>query len=75
MGTHVVYCSACDRQVRVVYPEAPQVGGAGGPEVDPAGVCLDYCSSDCTGTMCALFDLPPAQMLVKLRERGMIPEA
>jgi hypothetical protein len=74
METHVVYCSACDREVRVVYAHEP-AETAGGPEVDPTGVCVDYCSHSCTGTMCSLFEVPPAEMLVKLRQSGRAPDA
>jgi hypothetical protein len=39
--------------------------------VDPTGVCVDYCNSSCTGSMCALFDHPPAEMLRRLRSSGL----
>lgn len=74
METHVVYCSACDREVRVVYTHEPEES-AGGREVDPTGVCADYCGHACTGTMCSLFERPPAEMLARLRQSGLAPEA
>jgi hypothetical protein len=75
METHVVYCSACDREVKVVFEDKPEAPDVAGPTVDPSGVCVDYCSDACTGSMCALFDLPPAEMREKLRESGLIPDA
>jgi hypothetical protein len=74
MEAHVVYCSACDREVRVVYespPREPVIAGS----VDASGLCLDYCARKCTGSLCSLFDLPPAIMLDRLRGSGPIPEA
>jgi hypothetical protein len=75
METHVIYCSACDREVKVVYPMTPEPTDSAGRAVDPSGICMDYCSKSCTGSLCALFSLPPAQMLEKLLESGLIPEA
>jgi hypothetical protein len=75
METHVVYCSACDRNVTVVYQEEPQAPDTAGPAVDPSGVCVDYTTDACTGSTCALFDLPPQEMLVKLKNSGLAPEA
>jgi len=75
METHVVYCSACDREVKVVFEKPPAAPDAAGPEVDPSGVCVDFCSDACTGSMCALFDLPPAEMREKLVRIGIVPRA
>jgi hypothetical protein len=75
METHVVYCSACDREVRVAFEAEPRSPDVAGPEVDPSGICVDYTTEACTGSMCALFDLPPQEMLVKLRKSGLVPEA
>ncbi len=71
MQAHTVYCSACDREVRVVFTAPPRDLGPAGGEVDPAGICMDYSSKACTGSMCALFDLPPAEMLAKLQASGV----
>jgi hypothetical protein len=73
MQTHVLYCSACDREVRVVFP-AEGSQNAPETEIDPDGICLDYCGEACTGTMCSLFTLPPREMLVKLKESGLLPD-
>lgn len=75
MEKHVVYCSACDREVEVVFEATPELPDAAGPAVDPSGICVDYCSDACTGSMCALFDLPPTEMLERLRRSGLVPGA
>lgn len=67
MSTHVIYCSACDREVPVFFEGEPRPLEPAGPEVDPSGICLAYCSEQCTGSQCALFDLPPAKMAAKLK--------
>jgi hypothetical protein len=74
METHVVYCSACDRNVEVLSQGDPPSPDTAGPEVDPSGICIDYSTAACTGSMCALFDLPPAEMLVKLQQSGREPK-
>jgi hypothetical protein len=73
MESHNVYCSACDREVQVRFPQPPGQSAAGS-EVDPSGVCVDYCSDACTGSMCPLFDLPPADMLEKLKSSDLRPQ-
>jgi hypothetical protein len=66
MRTKVMYCSACDREVRVSLEES--AGTAGGGAVSGGeGVCFDYRNALCTGSMCPLFDLPPAVMRERLR--------
>lgn len=67
MEFHELYCSACDRQVRVVYP-GPRRESDGGSEIDATGICFDYCSNACTGTLCSLFDQPPEEMRERLKQ-------
>jgi hypothetical protein len=65
-NTHLAYCSACDRQVRVVLQPGHQ-GEAGGPVLDASSVvCLEHGES-CTGEFCPLFGVPTAQMRENLR--------
>jgi hypothetical protein len=73
MESHNVYCSACDREVKVLFTRPPEQSSAAS-EVDPNGVCVDYCSDACTGSMCPLFELPPAEMLAKLKIAGLRAE-
>jgi hypothetical protein len=71
METHVVFCSACDRDVHVAFTAPPRALGRAGGEVDPSGICLDYSAQACTGSTCALFDLPPAEIAAKLQHSGL----
>lgn len=61
METQIAYCSACDRQVRVIADAAagawPETGSP-----DPHHlVCLEY-GKGCTGSFCPVFQLPVEQM-------------
>ena len=69
MEYQTVYCSGCDRNVRVAVVHEPEAGKA----VDPtAFVCLD-CGSRCTGSLCPLFEITPAQMRANLERSGLAP--
>lgn len=64
MKVRTAYCSACDRNVRVLLEEGREPRPA--PGEDPHDlVCLEYGES-CTGDMCPLFKVPTEQMRVKL---------
>lgn len=71
METHVAYCAALDRDVRVFL--RPLLCDEMEPDVAyvPGLVCLEH-AEDCTGMLCPLFyrpeDLPPA-LLDRLRAR------
>lgn len=71
MDVRMAYCSACDRNVRVVHK--PGVDSAGKPAAASDLVCLEYGES-CTGDLCPLFDIPSEQMRKNLdrprEERG-----
>jgi hypothetical protein len=69
MQPNVVYCSACDREVRVFFT-TPSPSADVTRHVAPIGVCFDYSAAACTGSMCALFQVPPSEMLVKLKNTG-----
>ena len=81
MSTHTIYCSACDREVQVMnLPGTPLEGGGREVPVAPAAACLSH-GQLCTGTMCPLFEVPPAVMADRLaavrdaRQAPPIPEA
>lgn len=72
MEVRTAYCSACDRNVKVVVkPEAAT--GSGPRPFDPSDLaCLEY-GEMCTGDMCPLFDVPTDQMrenLNRLQEQS-----
>jgi hypothetical protein len=66
MKVRMAYCSACDRNVRVVVkPEALEQDP--NEVTDPGDlVCLEH-GEKCTGDMCPLFDVPSKQMRENLR--------
>jgi hypothetical protein len=57
METHLAYCSALDREVRVYL--RPVLHDETDPAVHetPALICLEH-AEDCLGICCPLFDLP-----------------
>jgi hypothetical protein len=68
METHLAYCSACDREVRVAL--APDYEPEPGKPIPPeAMVCLDH-GEVCTGALCPLFGVPPKEMKEKLERSG-----
>jgi hypothetical protein len=75
METHVVYCSACDRDVRLVFTATPRVRADAGAQVDPTGICLDHSADRCTGSMCALLDQPTDVLLRSLNSCPPVPRA
>ena len=69
METHLAYCSACDREVEVTLkPDYTPVPGE--PIPLDALVCLAH-GDTCTGALCPLFGLPPAEMKEKLEQSGL----
>lgn len=63
-GTHMAYCSACDRQVEVTLkPDFEPKPGK--PIPTDAMVCLAHGES-CTGALCPLFGVPPEEMKSRL---------
>lgn len=64
MEIRTAYCSACDRNVRVVMK--PRAADAEGPPDASDLICLEYGES-CTGDMCPLFDVPSEQMKENLK--------
>lgn len=65
MDPTIVYCSACDRNVKVL-PTAPVGDASASRSLTPVGVCLEYCADRCTGSMCAVFQVPTAEIQMKL---------
>jgi len=69
MEIHWAYCSACDRQVRVMVKPGTALDGP----FDPSSVvCLEY-GDRCTGALCPLFAVPSEQMKKNLEESGLVP--
>lgn len=63
MDVRTAYCSACDREIRVVA--APGVEPDAVIPADPHElVCLEF-GEACTGDMCPLFSVPTREMKEK----------
>ena len=68
MKAKTMFCSACDRDVRVVLTAEPTAEGQA-PLPDTEFICLEI-GDRCTGALCPVFSLPPAAMKVKLARGG-----
>ncbi len=69
MNTHIAYCSACDRDVRIALPDEPVFDGQANL-ADPEIVCLEI-GEGCTGHLCPIGAQPPAVMKVRLVKSGL----
>ena len=69
MDTRIVYCSGCDRNVRVAQLPFPDLATATDPT---AFVCLE-CGDHCTGAMCVVTSRTPAEMREALLRAGLAP--
>jgi hypothetical protein len=68
MKVQKMFCSACDRDVRVVLTAEPTYDGQA-PLPDVEFVCLEI-GEQCTGALCPLCALPPAAMDARLARSG-----
>jgi hypothetical protein len=57
METHLAYCSALDREVRVYLRPVHYDETDPGNIVTPGVICLEH-AEDCLGICCPLFDVP-----------------
>jgi len=71
MKVQSAYCSACDRDVRIVMPVEPVFDGQANLR-DAEIVCLEI-GHQCTGAMCPIGAQPPAVMAVRLIQSGFKP--
>lgn len=69
MKNHQLYCSACDRQVRVLITEAPVYEGHA-PLHGEELVCLDI-GAKCTGNLCPLGAAAPSEMVRRVMRNGV----
>jgi hypothetical protein len=59
VDAHLAYCSACDRQVRVIVD--PAVIAEGRHPTLGDLVCLEH-GETCSGDLCPLFNVPSEEM-------------
>jgi len=69
METHIAYCSACDRDVRIVLPDTP-MHDAQAPVTDGEIVCLEV-GERCTGALCPIGAVSPTAMKVRRVRSGV----
>ena len=72
MKVQTAYCSACDRDVQIAFPDEPSVTDGHANILDTEVVCLEI-GSKCTGSMCPVGATPPAVMAVRLVRSGLMP--
>lgn len=71
MKVQTAFCSACDRDVRVVWSD--DAGhDAQAPISDSECICLEM-GVKCTGSMCPVGAQPPAVMAARLVRSGLAP--
>jgi hypothetical protein len=70
MKTQLEFCSACDRDVLIAYPEPSDYVDGQANIPDPHLVCLDI-GERCTGSMCPVAAQPPDVMARRLVRSGM----
>lgn len=68
MRAQMAFCSACDRDVRVILTDAP-VHDAQAPVADPEIICLEV-GERCTGNLCPVGAVPPTVMMVRRVRSG-----
>lgn len=69
MKNHLLYCSACDREVRVLISGSPLYEDQA-PLREPELICLDI-GSRCTGNLCPLGAAAPNAMVGRLVRNGI----
>ncbi len=69
MKAHQLFCSACDRQVRVMIVEAPDHDHQATVH-DEELVCLEI-GAQCTGNLCPLGATEPSAMVSRLVRAGL----
>jgi hypothetical protein len=70
MKTRMAFCSACDRDVRVAFPEDAEFVDGQANIPDPEIVCLEI-GARCTGSMCPVAAQPAAVMAARLVRSGL----
>ena len=70
MNARLTYCSACDRDVVVAFPEEADCVDGQANIRDPEVVCLEI-GYRCTGAMCPVAAQPPAVMAARLVRSGL----
>ena len=70
MKTQQAFCSACDREVLLAFPEQSDYVDGQANIPDPQLVCLEI-GDRCTGAMCPVAAQPSAVMAGRLVRSGL----
>lgn len=70
MKTQTAYCSACDREVKIVITDEPSHDGHANLH-DSEVVCLEI-GHECTGNLCPVGAMPPTVMAARLVRNGLV---
>ena len=65
MKSHRIFCSACDREVQVVFTDDSTLTEGQATIPDSEVVCLDI-GGKCTGELCPIAAQPPDVMMARL---------
>jgi hypothetical protein len=69
MKSHELFCSACDRKVRVMITDAPSVEGQATVH-DEEVVCLEI-GEQCTASLCPIGAAAPNAMVGRIMRNGL----
>ena len=69
MKSHQLFCSACDREVRVMITDAPPAEGQATLH-DEEVVCLEI-GEQCTGVLCPISAVAPSAMVGRIMRNGL----
>ena len=73
MKTQRTYCSACDRDVLIAYPESADYLDSQANIPDPELVCFEI-GERCTGAMCPVCAQPSVVMIRRLERSRLEAE-
>ena len=73
MKPRKIYCSACDREIDVLFTEEPHNLGGQAEVADAGVVCLEM-GDRCTGGLCPVAAVSPDAMAVRVAKAGVRPE-
>ena len=73
MKPQKIFCSACDREVSVVFTDEPLNAGGQATIPDPELVCLEM-GVRCNGALCPVTAVSGEAMGVRVAKSGMRPD-
>jgi len=68
-----IFCSACDREVSVVFTDEQPAADAAPNLADADVVCLEL-GDQCTGALCPVCAISPEAMAIRVAKLGLRPD-